>query len=40
MNYVVAAWLSCGAILLLYALRTVRRERCCGGRWHRRGERT
>ena len=27
MNYVVAAWLSCGAILLIYALRTVRRER-------------
>ena len=27
MNYVVAAWLSCGAILLIYALRIVRRER-------------
>ena len=27
MNYVVAAWLSCGAILLVYALRTLRRER-------------
>jgi hypothetical protein len=27
MNYVIAAWLSCGAILLVYALRTVHRER-------------
>jgi hypothetical protein len=27
MNYVVAAWLSCGAILLAYAARTLHRER-------------
>lgn len=27
MNYVIAAWLSCGALLVLYALRTLRRER-------------
>jgi hypothetical protein len=27
MNYVIAAWLSCGAILLAYALRTLHRER-------------
>jgi hypothetical protein len=27
MNYVVAAWLSCAAILVVYALRTVHRER-------------
>jgi hypothetical protein len=27
MNYVIAAWLSCGAILAAYALRTVQRER-------------
>jgi hypothetical protein len=27
MNYVIAAWLSCGAILLAYALRMVHRER-------------
>jgi hypothetical protein len=27
MNYVWAAWLSCGVLLLLYSLRTVRRER-------------
>ena len=27
MSYVVAAWLSCGAILVAYAARTLRRER-------------
>ena len=27
MNYVVAAWVSCGAILVAYAARTLRRER-------------
>jgi hypothetical protein len=27
MNYVIAAWLSCGAILLAYAARTLHRER-------------
>jgi hypothetical protein len=27
MNYVIAAWLSCGAILLAYSLRTLYRER-------------
>lgn len=27
MNYVIAAWLSCGALLVLYSLRTLRRER-------------
>ncbi|MDA8303463.1 MAG: hypothetical protein M0005_18430 [Actinomycetota bacterium] len=27
MNYVIAAWLSCGALLALYSLRTLRRER-------------
>jgi hypothetical protein len=27
MNYVIAAWLSCGAILIAYAFRTVHRER-------------
>ncbi len=27
MNYVIAAWLSCGAILLAYAARTLYRER-------------
>jgi hypothetical protein len=27
MNYVIAAWAGCGAILLAYAARTVRRER-------------
>ncbi len=27
MNYVVAAWVSCGAILLAYAVWTLRRER-------------
>jgi len=26
-NYVVAAWVSCGVLLAAYALRTVRRER-------------
>jgi hypothetical protein len=42
MNYVVAAWLSCGAILVAYAARTLRRERSLrrslapkdGPRWH------
>ncbi len=27
MNYVAAAWLSCGAILVAYSARTLRRER-------------
>lgn len=27
MNYVWAAWASCGVVLALYAFRTVRRER-------------
>lgn len=27
MNYVIAAWLSCAAILVVYAVRTVHRER-------------
>jgi hypothetical protein len=27
MNYVVAVWVSCGAILVAYAARTLRRER-------------
>jgi hypothetical protein len=27
MNYVIAAWLSCGAILAAYAFRTLHRER-------------
>ena len=27
MNYVIAAWLSCGALLVLYSLRTLRRAR-------------
>jgi len=27
MNYVVAAWVSCGARLVAYAARTLRRER-------------
>jgi hypothetical protein len=27
MNYVIAAWVSCGAILLAYAVRTLHRER-------------
>lgn len=27
MNYVVAAWTSCGALLILYVLRTLWRER-------------
>ena len=27
MNYVIAAWLSCGAILGAYVLRTLHRER-------------
>ncbi|HTV11722.1 MAG TPA: hypothetical protein VME20_07650 [Acidimicrobiales bacterium] len=27
MNYVIAAWMSCGALLVIYAVRTVRRER-------------
>jgi hypothetical protein len=26
-NYVIAAWLACAAILVVYALRTVHRER-------------
>jgi hypothetical protein len=26
-NYVIAAWLSCGAILAAYSARTLRRER-------------
>jgi hypothetical protein len=27
MNYVIAAWLACAAILVVYSLRTVHRER-------------
>ena len=27
MNYVIAAWLCCAAVLALYALRTLRRQR-------------
>jgi hypothetical protein len=27
MNYVVAAWVACGAVLVAYAARTLRRER-------------
>jgi hypothetical protein len=27
MNYVIAAWTSCGALLVLYTARTLRRER-------------